>query len=79
MTTNGRDCGDAASDSSTQSRLDRYTSPQQCAAISIRTPKRCEHDALPGIPYCADHYHLFDDTTACPSISPTPLDRGHFW
>lgn len=31
---------------------------RQCEAIAIYTSRRCEHDALPGVPYCPDHYHL---------------------
>ena len=30
----------------------------QCEAISVRYSRRCRHEALPGVPYCPDHYHL---------------------
>jgi hypothetical protein len=30
-------------------------------AILTRSSRRCEHDALPGVPYCVDHYHLLED------------------
>jgi len=30
----------------------------RCKAISVRYSRRCRHEALPGVPYCPDHYHL---------------------
>ena len=30
----------------------------QCQAIAVSTSERCQHDALPGIDYCAQHIGL---------------------
>lgn len=65
----------ASSDGTEQTALDRFTSPQRCAAISVSTSKRCEHDALPGVPYCADHYDRLDDVDAT-ETSTTPRGRS---
>jgi hypothetical protein len=35
--------------------------PTRCQAISVRASRQCRHDALPGVAYCADHYHLRND------------------
>ncbi|SEP30321.1 hypothetical protein SAMN05216388_10722 [Halorientalis persicus] len=33
---------------------------EQCQAIAVYTSQRCQHDALPGLPYCADHFEMMD-------------------
>lgn len=33
----------------------------QCQAIAVSTSQQCQHDALSGIRYCADHIELVDD------------------
>jgi len=33
---------------------------QRCHAVAVSTSERCQHDALPGINYCAQHIHLTD-------------------
>jgi hypothetical protein len=35
----------------------------RCRAILTRSSRRCEDDALPGVPYCADHYQLLNRET----------------
>jgi len=42
------------------SLTDFSASPEQCEAYAERSGERCEHDALPALPYCADHIHLYD-------------------
>ncbi|MGB9931567.1 hypothetical protein [Haloarcula amylolytica] len=37
------------------------TAVAQCQAIAVSTSQQCQHDALSGIRYCADHIELVDD------------------
>ena len=55
----GREGGDEPS-GQRQLTLDEATAwdGNQCEAISVRYSRRCRHEALPGVPYCPDHYHL---------------------
>jgi len=32
----------------------------QCQSTATRTGDRCQHDALPGVPYCVYHYDRYD-------------------
>lgn len=47
----------------TQASLGEFASAdsRRCKAIAVYADRRCEHDALPGLPYCPDHYHLLDE------------------
>jgi len=47
--------------STTQATLGESADEKQCEAIANSTGRRCEHDALLGVPYCPDHYHLLDE------------------
>lgn len=42
-----------------QDSPDQHTA--QCQAIAVSTSQQCQHDALNGIRYCADHIDLADD------------------
>ena len=66
-TTDPRSSGENAPDDQRQLTLvdvvadpDRLQS-SQCQAISTRHSRQCQHDALPGIDYCATHWHLFGE------------------
>ncbi|QLD88308.1 hypothetical protein HWV07_04370 [Natronomonas salina] len=37
------------------------TDENRCEAYADSTGDRCQHDAIPGIPYCGTHKHLLDD------------------
>jgi len=39
---------------------DETADQEQCQAIAVYTSQRCQHDALPGVPYCADHFEMMD-------------------
>jgi hypothetical protein len=47
--------------STEQATLAEFENAGRCQAISVRASRRCKHDTLPGIPYCADHYDMFQD------------------
>jgi hypothetical protein len=47
--------------STEQATLAEFEDIGRCQAISMRSSRRCKHDALPGVPYCADHYHLLEN------------------
>jgi len=46
-----------------QRRLEEFLArdADRCQAISVRYSRQCRHDALPGVPYCPDHYHLLGE------------------
>jgi hypothetical protein len=44
-----------------QATLAEFADPDRCQATSARSSRRCKHDALAGVPYCADHFHLLED------------------
>jgi hypothetical protein len=35
------------------------TDPDRCQAYSVTESRQCRHDALAGVPYCPQHYHLY--------------------
>ena len=39
----------------------RESETGQCQAIAVSTSQQCQHNALSGIRYCADHIDLADD------------------
>ncbi|PSP83304.1 hypothetical protein BRC96_09005 [Halobacteriales archaeon QS_6_64_34] len=45
-----------------QLRLEDYRN--QCQAIAVSTSERCQHDALSGIDYCAQHIEQADSLFA---------------
>jgi len=44
-----------------QTTLSESVDEGRCQAYADRTGERCQHDALPGVPYCHHHYHLLLD------------------
>lgn len=45
-----------------QRRLEEFvedTDPDRCQAHSVTESRQCRHDALAGVPYCPQHYHLY--------------------